>query len=123
MESLFAEHMPHQMEKGNPGHGKFSISTNSDLHDVHAGLSKLVSELFPDEEVQQLPCLGHHHLAARHIVEGLNKILQILNSEMLKNLIKVENLPDRNHSGQCSLRQCFEGLGPDSGLPIGRRCH
>ena len=77
MASLFAEHMPHQMEKGNPGHGKFSISTNSDLHDVHAGFAKLVGELFPDEEVEQLPGLCHHHLAACHIVEGLNKILQI----------------------------------------------
>ena len=93
--SLFAEHKPHQRERGNPGQEKFLISTSSDLHDVHAGLAELVGELFPDEEVEQLPGLGHHHLAARHIVKGLNKILQILNSEMLKNLIKVENRVDR----------------------------
>ena len=79
---------------------------------VHAGLPELVGELFPDAEVEQLPCLGHHHLAARHVVQGLREFLQILNSEWLKNLImiKVQNLPHHNHSEQCSLMQCFEGL-------------
>ena len=92
---------------------------------VHAGLPELVGELFPDEEVEQLPGLGHHHLAACHVVQGLNEFLQMLNSEMLKNLImiKVQEIPHHNHSGQCSPMQCFEGLDQDSGLPIGRRYH
>ena len=125
MVSLFAEHKPHQREKGNPGHEKFLTSTSSDLHDVHAGLPELVGELFPDEEVEQLPGFGHHHLAASHVVQGLNEFSQMLNSEMLKNLImiKVQEIPHHNHSGQCSPMQCFEGLDQDSGLPIGRRYH
>ena len=73
MASLFAEHKPHQRERDNPGREKFLTSTSSDLHDVHAGLPELVGELFPDEEVEQLPGFGHHHLAARHIVQGLNE--------------------------------------------------
>ena len=52
---------------------------SSDLHDVHAGLSELVGELLPDEEVKQLSRLAHHHLAVRHIVQSLNKFLKILN--------------------------------------------
>ena len=47
---------------------------------VHAGLPELVGELFPDEEVEQLPGLDHHHLAACHVVQGLNEFLQMLNN-------------------------------------------
>ena len=77
-ESLFAEHKPHQRERDNPGNEMLSISTSSNLHDVHAGLPELVGELFPDEEVKQLPGLGHHHLAARHIVQGLKEFHKCL---------------------------------------------
>ena len=50
-----------------------SVGLASDLHDVHAGLAKLVDEVLPHEEVQQLPRLCHHHLALCHIVQGLKK--------------------------------------------------
>ena len=38
---------------------------------MHARLPKLIDEVLPHEEVQQLSRLGHHHLALCHIVERL----------------------------------------------------
>ena len=38
---------------------------------MHARLPKLIDEVLPHEEVQQLSGLGHHHLALGDIVEGL----------------------------------------------------
>ena len=67
--SPFAEHKPHQKERGTPEKGK--VFTSSDLHDVHARLPELVGEHLPAEEVEHHPGLGHHHLAVCHIVQGL----------------------------------------------------
>ena len=69
---------PRQKGKDTPGSELEPITASvvhaSDLHDVHAGLSKLVDEVLPHEEVQQLPRLCHHHLALCHIVQGLKKL-------------------------------------------------
>ena len=68
---------PRQKGKDTPGSELeprlASVVHASDLHDVHAGLAKLVDEVLPHEEVQQLPRLCHHHLALCDIVQGLKK--------------------------------------------------
>ena len=82
---------------------------------MHARLPKLIDEVLPHEEVQQLSRLGHHHFALCHIVERLIGI------KIHENVFNVAPLCSR--SGQCSSQQSLAGLGRCSGLQEGKTCH